>query len=150
MVKSNYFLFSGGIISALISIFHIILVMKPELYQYIAPDQNSTLSQMAEEGSSMTIIASLALVAIFAIWALYAFSGTGHIRRLPLLHTGLITIAVIYLLRGLFLPSEISLVQKQAYPIRFVLFSALSLFIGLLYLVGFLNRKRLLAIHHDS
>ena len=150
MVKSNYFLFSGGIISALISIFHIILTVKPELYQYIAPDQNSPLSQMAEQGSVITIIASLALFAIFAIWALYAFSGTGLIRQLPMLHTGLILIAVIYLLRGLFLPSEISMVQKQEYPIRFVLFSALSLFTGLLYLFGFLNRKRLFAIHQSS
>jgi hypothetical protein len=142
MGKLNKFLLAGGIISALISIFHVILALKPQLYQFVAPDENSTLSQMAEQGSAVTTLVSIALVAIFAIWAMIAFSGAGLIRRLPLLNTGLLIIAAIYLLRGLFLPSEISMVQNQGYPVRLVLFSALSLFTGLLYLVGFFIRKR--------
>jgi hypothetical protein len=151
MGKKNYLLLAGGIISALISIFHILLAVKPDLYQFIAPDQNSPLSQMAKQGSYVTTIASIALVIIFAIWAMVAFSGAGLIRRLPLLHTGLVIIAVIYLLRGLFLPAEISMVQNQSYPFRFVLFSALSLFTGFLYLVGFIIiiRKHHSAISHN-
>jgi hypothetical protein len=146
MGKLNKFLLAGGIISVLISIFHAILALKPQLYQFVAPDQNSPLSQMAEQGSTITTIASLALVALFAAWAVVAFSGAGLIHRLPLLNPGLLIIAAIYLLRGLFLPSEISMVQNQGYPFRFVLFSALSLFTGLLYLVGFFIRKHHLAI----
>jgi hypothetical protein len=149
MGKLNKFLLAGGIISALISIFHLILALKPELYQFVAPDQNSPISQMAEQGSSVTTIASIALVAIFAIWAVVAFSAAGLMRRLPLVNTGLIIIATIYLLRGLFLPSEISMVLNQGYPIRFVLFSALSLFTGLLYLLGFFIRKHLFAVSQN-
>jgi hypothetical protein len=40
---------------------------------------------------------------VFVIFGLYALSGAGTIRRLPLLRVGLITISTLYLLRGLFL-----------------------------------------------
>ena len=39
---------------------------------------------------------------ILVIFGLYAFSGAGSIRRLPLLRLGLIGISSLYLLRGLF------------------------------------------------
>src|SRR5512146_760187 len=39
---------------------------------------------------------------IMAIFGLYALSGAGLIRRLPLLRLGLIGISALYLLRGLF------------------------------------------------
>ena len=39
---------------------------------------------------------------IFAIFGLYALSGAGSIRHLPLLRLGLIGISSLYLLRGLF------------------------------------------------
>ncbi len=39
---------------------------------------------------------------ILVIFGLYALSGTGSIRRLPLLRLGLIGISGLYLLRGLF------------------------------------------------
>lgn len=40
---------------------------------------------------------------IFAIFGLYALSGAGSIRYLPLLRLGLIGISSVYLLRGLFI-----------------------------------------------
>lgn len=39
---------------------------------------------------------------IFAIFGLYALSGAGSIRHLPLLRLGLVGISSLYLLRGLF------------------------------------------------
>ncbi len=39
---------------------------------------------------------------IFAVFGLYALSGAGSIRHLPLLRLGLIGISSLYLLRGLF------------------------------------------------
>ena len=39
---------------------------------------------------------------ILLIFGLYALSGTGSIRRLPLLRLGLTGISILYLLRGLF------------------------------------------------
>ena len=141
MSKSNQYLIAGGVMSALISLLHIILAIYPSLYRYIGPDQ-SALTEMAEQGSSITTIVSVALALLFAIWAIYAFSGSGLIRPLPLLRFALIAISVIYILRALFLPSEINMVLNQGYPFRFIVFSTISLIAGLLYLLGLLRRNR--------
>lgn len=141
MSKSNQYLIAGGVMSALISLLHIILAVYPSLYKYIGLDQ-SALTQMAEQGSSITTIVSLALALLFAIWAIYAFSGSGLIRPLPLLRFALIAISVIYILRALFLPSEINMVLNQGYPSRFIVFSTISLIAGLLYLLGILRQDR--------
>jgi hypothetical protein len=141
MARQKYFLIAGGAISALISILHAILATQPQLYRYIVPGQESALSQMAEAGAILTVIASIFLALIFALWALYAFSGAGLIGSLPLLRKALVAIGVIYLLRSLFLPSEINMVLTQGYPFRFVVFSSISLAAGLLYLIGVFKRK---------
>lgn len=143
MAKPNYTLIIGGVVSTLLSAFHIVLAMKPELYRYIDPGQGTGLGQMAEQGSSLIIILTLILALIFAIWALYAFSGARLIRPFPLLGAALIVISVIYLLRGLFLGSEIKMVMNEGYPFRFVVFSSISLLAGVLYLIGYLKLRRL-------
>jgi hypothetical protein len=142
MVSPKYYLTAGGVITALISILHVILALKPGLYVYFGPGQESGLAQMAVQGSSGTTIATAALALIFAIWAIHAFSGAGPIGRLPLLRTALIAIGAIYVLRALFLPSEINMVLNQGYPFRFVVFSTISLVTGLLYLIGTLTLKQ--------
>jgi len=146
MVKSNHYLIAGGVMSALISTLHVILAIYPALYRYIGPGQ-STVTDIATQGSVIITIASVALALIFAIWAIYAFSGAGLIRPLPLLRIALIAISVIYLLRALFLPSEISMVLNQGYPVRFIVFSTISLVSGLLYLFGLLRRRASFAHH---
>jgi hypothetical protein len=143
MAKSNQYLIAGGVMSTLISVLHVVLAIYPTLYRYIGPDQ-SALTEMAEQGSSVTTIASVALALIFALWAIYAFSATGLIRPLPLLRTALIAIGVIYILRALFLLSEINMVLTQGYPFRFVVFSTISLVAGLLYLIGILKQRAFL------
>lgn len=140
MAKSNHYLIAGGVMSTLVSALHVVLAIYPALYRYIGPGQ-SALTEMAEQGSSVTAIASVALALIFAIWAMYAFSGAGLIRPLPLLRAALIAIAVIYIVRALFLPVEINMVLTQGYPFRFVVFSTIALAAGLLYLIGILKQR---------
>jgi hypothetical protein len=110
--------------------------VKPSLYRYISAGLESDLGRMAEQGSTPTTIATVALAVIFAVWAIYAFSGAGLIVRLPLMRAALIAICVIYILRALAMPTEIKMVMNQGYPFRFVVFSAISLLAGLLYLIG--------------
>jgi hypothetical protein len=140
MSTPNRSLIAGGVMSALISLLHVCLALFPTLYSFIGPNQ-SAITEMAAQGSSITTSVSVALAFLFAIWALYAFSGAGVIRRLPLLRFALVAICVIYLLRALFLLSEIGMVINQGYPFRFVVFSTISLLAGLLYLFGILRRK---------
>jgi len=141
MTKRNPYLIAGGVMSALISLLHIILAVKPDLYRYIGPD-SSALTEMAGQGAGIITVLTVVLALIFAIWALYGFSGAGLIRRLPLLRAGLIAISAIYILRALFLPTEINMVLTEGYPFRFVVFSTISLTAGLLYLIGFLKQRK--------
>lgn len=133
----------AGFISALVAVLHLVLGIKPEYYALIAPGQMSALSEMAVQGSSLTTVLSFVIALIFAFWALYAFSGAGWIFRLPVLRAALIIIGVIYFLRGLFLITEIDMVRNEGYPLRFVLYSSLSLIAGILYLTGVLTNKSL-------
>jgi len=142
MVKPKHFVLAGGIISGLIAILHAVLVVMPDLYRHISPDPDSAISQMAIQGSALTTAATAALAVIFAVWALYAFSSAGLVGRLPLLRPALVVIGILYLLRGLTLPTEINMVLTQGYPFRFVVFSIVSLVAGLLYLIGVLQRKQ--------
>ena len=43
---------------------------------------------------------TVAIASIFAVFGLYGLSGAGVIRRLPLLETGIYTIATLFLLRA--------------------------------------------------
>lgn len=143
MTKSNHWLIAGGVMSALISLLHVFLAVFPGLYRFIGPDQ-SALTEIAVQGSSITTVLSVALALLFAVWALYAFSGAGLIPPFPLLRIALIAISVIYLLRALFLLSEIDMVLNQGYPFRFIVFSTVSLVAGLLYLFGLLRLRAVL------
>jgi hypothetical protein len=142
MPNTRYLLIAGGVITALISLLHVLLAVKPELYRYFGPGQASALAQRAVEGSRGTTIATVVLVVVFALWAAYAFSGAGLIGALPLLRTALIGIGVIYILRSLFVLSEMKMVLTQGYPFRFVVFSTISLIAGLLYLIGTLTLRQ--------
>jgi hypothetical protein len=135
MGKQNYYLITGGVISGLISILHVILAFNPGFYQYIV------IAQLPEQSFTLISIATALLALVFAIWAIYAFSGAGLIGRLPMLRKALIAIGVIYILRSLFLFTEINLVLTQGYPFRFTIFSTISLVTGLLYLIGILKQR---------
>lgn len=135
MARTNPYLTAGGVLSALIAGLHLALAAFPALYGYVAPGQ-SALTEMAVQGSRVTTMVSLALAFLLAVWAVYGFSGAGLIRPLPLLRAALLAIGAIYVLRALFLPTEVRMVLAEGYPLRFVLFSILSLAAGLLYLIG--------------
>jgi len=133
---SRYCLILGSVASFLIAVLHLALVFKPQWYHYFGADK---LVELHEQGSPFTVLVTFGLAIIFAAWGAYALSGAGVIRQLPLLRIVLIAIGIIFILRGLMLPSEIFKVLQSGYPFRFVVFSTVSLVIGLLYLVGALK-----------
>lgn len=76
---------------------------------------------------------------IFAIFGLYALSGAGSIRHLPLLRLGLIGISSAYLLRGLFIILTILAifgVLEGETPIQGVTSHLVFLAAGVAYAVG--------------
>ena len=95
------------------------------------------LAPMAERGSPMPAVITAFLVLIFIAFGLYALSGADRFRRLPWRKTVLIFIGVIFTLRGISVVFQtIYLFYGVEFPWRYVVFSAVALIIGLLYLIG--------------
>jgi hypothetical protein len=136
MNLSSYCLVLAAAASFFNTLLHVVLAIRPQLYRYCGADE---LAQLHEQGSPFTLLVTIGLILLFAVWGVYALSGAGVIGRLPLLRVVLITIGVIYVLRGLMLPSELVQVLTSGYPFRFIVFSTGSLVMGLFYLVGTLT-----------
>jgi len=78
------------------------------------------------------------LAVVFAVWGLYALSGAGAIRRMPLLRIVLILIGAVYTLRGIAVFQQIFQTATASAKVepRDIVFSLVSLGIGLAYLTG--------------
>ena len=127
--------------SIAVALFHaliplVVLFIGQDAYSFFGGYNQAKAVQAGASVRAALICLSLAL--LFVIWALYAFSGAGKMRRLPLLRAGLLVIGVIYTLRGLELVPEIIPIfnGRLHVPVQFLGFSAVSLAIGVLYLVG--------------
>lgn len=98
-MAGNRWLILGGTLSALAALLHVaVIVGGPSWYRFFGAGE--AMARAAERGSSTPALLTLAIAAMLMLWALYAFSGAGIIRRLPLLRTALILISAIYLLRA--------------------------------------------------
>ncbi|MET0554710.1 MAG: hypothetical protein ABW221_16840 [Vicinamibacteria bacterium] len=114
-----------------------IMVVGAPGYRYFGAGER--MARLDEQGAPGPALVTAGLTAVFALWALYAFSGAVWLRRLPLLRTGLVAIGAVYTLRGLaVLPEAYGLVAGRTPPVlpRQLVFSLVSLAIGLAYLVG--------------
>lgn len=76
--------------------------------------------------------------ALAAVAGFYALSGASIFRRLPLLRTGLVTITVVYILRGFGIIQDIIF----QVPPRLALFSLIALCIGMIHLMGVIRLFR--------
>jgi hypothetical protein len=93
------------------------------------------MAQAAERGEWTPPLLTLGIAVVLAIWGAFAFSGAGLIRRLPLLRTGLLIIAAIYLARGLIL-IPLHLWRPQLTDAFAVWSSLIVLTYGLAYAIG--------------
>ncbi len=128
----------AGWLSVVVAVLHVVIIfLGPPAYRYFGAGEE--MARQAEEGSLAPAAMTLAVAAVFVVFALYAFAGAGLLRRRPpLLRTGLVAIATIYILRGLALLPEMAQYVRDSGTVmpRQLAFSAVSLTIGLLYLVG--------------
>jgi hypothetical protein len=128
---------TAGWLSAAVAALHVVIAFAgPVAYRYFGAGED--MARQAEAGSFVPAALTLFLAAVFAVFALYAFSGAGAVRRLPLLRTGLVTIGLIFTLRGLALIPELIQYFRRPEDVlpRVLVFSLVSLVIGLLYLAG--------------
>jgi hypothetical protein len=136
-VKGKRLLIAAGTLSAGIALLHVVIIfVGAPAYRYFGAGEQ--MARQAEAGSLSPALLTAVVTVFFALFAFYAFAAGQARPRPPLLRTGLITIGSIYTLRGLLLAPQLSAYLSPASPIppRDLVFSGVSLAIGLLYLLG--------------
>ncbi len=121
-------------LSAAAAVLHVAIIFGgPDWYRFFGAGEG--MARAAEQGSSRPALVTCTIAAVLLVWALYAFSGAGLVRRLPLLRTALTAISAVYLLRGL-APLPMLILKPQLVD-SFVIWSSLAgLVYGLAYAVG--------------
>ena len=94
MKYSKYLLILGGFLCFGFAVFQIAIGIVPEWSAYWGAGDELASNQALLFGTSLAV----ALLCVVA--GLYALSGAGLLRRLPLLRTGLLIIGIICTLRG--------------------------------------------------
>ena len=127
-------LIAGGMLSALAAVLHLAVIAGgPAWYRFFGAGEE--LAQAAERGSSTPALMTLGIAAILALWSLYAFSGAGIVRRLPLLRTALVLISFIYLLRAVAVV-PVAVLRPELLDTFAIVSSLVVLVYGLAYAIG--------------
>ena len=133
----------GGSCNIFIGLLHVVMVfIGPKAYIYFGAGQE--MADMAEAGSWIPALSTLFLACVFTLFGLYAYSGAGVIRKLPLLKAGLWIIGSVYFLRGFLIIYQIMYFGDEELAIGYhsLAFSVVSALIGLLYLHGVINLSK--------
>lgn len=130
----NGWLVAAGLLSAAASLLHVATIIGgPDWYRFFGAGEE--MARAAERGSALPGLVTAAIAAILAVWSLYAFSGAGLVRRLPMLRTVLVLITGVYLLRGLALV-PLLVFKPQSVDTFAIVSSAIVLCYGVTYAVG--------------
>lgn len=122
-------LIAGGVGVLLGALLHVgVLTGGPDWIAFVGAP--ASIIQSARDGTWLARAGALGVAALLTVWALYAFSGAGVIRRLPLLRTVLAAIAVIFLLRGLVIVPFLGRVNWR-HPIDLSIVSSSFFILGL-------------------
>ena len=125
---------AAAVFSALAALLHVgCIVFGGPWYRFLGAGER--MARMAEAGHWYPPVLTAMIACTLAVWSLYALSGAGVIRRLPLLRTILFAIGAIYLLRGVAVAALVP--WFPANSLRFWLVtSGASTLAGVLYLLG--------------
>lgn len=74
------------------------IALGPPAYRWLGAGER--MAQMAARGDAYPTLITVIIAGVLLVWALYALSGAGLIRRLPLIRLVLALIAAVYLLRA--------------------------------------------------
>jgi hypothetical protein len=128
----NAFLIAGAILSALAAALHVgCIVFGAPWYRFFGAGER--MAQMAIAGSLYPAVVTAVIASVLAAWSLYALSGAGVIRALPLLRPTLCAITAVYLLRGLVILPLVALGRSTPF---WWWSSAICLFIGAVHVAG--------------
>jgi len=138
---SKRLLILAGILSFLVALFQALVTFSPTWSLYFGAPERLV------SNVPLLYVTGFVAAVLFGIFGLYALSGAGYVRRLPLLRDALLAIGCLYVLRGFFLIPIIListgyLQSSRPIPTTGLVSSLVSLFIGLLYLAGTIGSWR--------
>jgi putative oxidoreductase len=141
MRNGRRWLLAGGVLTGAASLLHLgIIAGGPDWYRFFGAGER--MARMAERGSPYPTVVTAGIATVLGVWMLYALSGAGVIRRLPLLRTALVLIAAVYLGRGLLgiplvlLGDDPYARQLKAKMTFMIVTSAICIALGLCYAAG--------------
>jgi putative oxidoreductase len=141
MRNHRRWLLVGGVATGAASLLHVgIILGGPDWYRFFGAGER--MARMAARGSPYPALVTLGIAAVLGVWALYALSGAGVIRRLPLLRLALVLIAAVYLGRGVLgiplvlLGDDPYARQLQGKMTFMVVTSLVCIGLGLCYAIG--------------
>jgi hypothetical protein len=142
MIDSKKTLRFAACLSFAVALFQAVISFSPSLSLYFGAPEKMVAHP------PLLLLGGLFMAVVFGVFGLYALSGAGHIRRLPLLGLGLLGIGLVYTLRGLMLILQLLLLKgilssSETVGLQSLASSWVAFFIGLVYLVGTLGIKRL-------
>ena len=124
----------GAALSALAALLHLgCIVFGAPWYRFLGAGE--PMAQLDLAGHWYPTVATLAITTILLVWSLYALSGAGVIRKLPLTRLALCAITGVYLLRGMAFSPLIAYFPGNSAAFWFWS-SAICLAFGLVHLVG--------------
>ena len=133
---------AGALASFGLVLLHLgVIVGGAPAYAYLLAGEN--MVRLAEARSFIPTFVTGAIAAVFAVFGAYGLAGAGY---LPLPGARILVAAIgsIYTLRGVLIVPEVLMVLHLGRPPRALVFSAVSLAIGIVHLVGVTRRWRLL------
>jgi hypothetical protein len=132
--NNNKFLLAAALFCTVAALAHAgCIVFGGDWYRFFGAGE--PMARMAEQGLWYPIIVTSGIVLILFTWSLYALSGAGVIKRLPLSRLALITITAIFLLRGVSFVGLMPVFPENSLTFWLVS-SAICLLIGGLFAVG--------------
>lgn len=139
MRHRNPWLIAAAAASAIAALLHLGCIAFGASW-YRAMGAGEQMARMAERGQAYPAIVTLGIASVLFAWALYALSGAGVIRRLPLLRSVLWAITGVYLLRGIagcVIAPSAAIGRTEAF---WWWSSAICLAIGVVHLIGMQRR----------
>jgi hypothetical protein len=129
----------GGYINIVIAIGHILgLIWADQMFEITGIGKE--MATLAQKHSTLPYLLTIIVAIVFFIFGLYGLSAANKFRKLPLLKTVIFLIAGIYLLRG---AGELIADKIQGTnSIAETIYSLVAIIIGLLFLIGGLQKWR--------
>jgi hypothetical protein len=132
--SKNIFLIIAASLSAIAALLHFacILFGAP---MYLFMGAGKQMAYLAATGHWYPTVVTSFIAGVLLVWSLYALSGAGIIRRLPLLRVALCAITVIYLARGVVFVPLMQYFPENS-PSFWLWSSSICFVFGLVHLVG--------------